>query len=157
MEALGNSVNSARSWSYAGGYGPVGPGPIGPGLGGFPRIFRTDSPISENSSSETVRKVLSFSGLKPQKSTKRDQEGLFSLLESTETMASDATLPPFRTVSEEEFSETASQDRATLYVGTGAMRPFAPVEYPTNRHLDTPTHKNSLSVSEKISTRQLSE
>src|SRR5215210_4208382 len=37
MKALGSSVNSASSRSYAGGYGPVGPGPIGPGLGGFPR------------------------------------------------------------------------------------------------------------------------
>jgi hypothetical protein len=37
-KALGNSVNSARTRSYAGGYGPVGPGPIGPGLGGFLRI-----------------------------------------------------------------------------------------------------------------------
>jgi hypothetical protein len=29
-----------------------------------------------------------------------------------------------------EFSETGSQDRATLYVRTGAKRPFAPVHYP---------------------------
>ena len=31
-------MNSARSRSYKGGYGPVGPGSIGPGMGGFPRI-----------------------------------------------------------------------------------------------------------------------
>jgi hypothetical protein len=37
MKDVGNSVNSARSRSYAGGYGPVGLGPIGPGLGEFPR------------------------------------------------------------------------------------------------------------------------
>src|SRR4051794_41211220 len=49
---------------------------------------------------------------------------------------------------EQVFSETASQDRATLYVETGAMSRFAPVEYPTSRHLDTPLHKNSLAVSE---------
>jgi hypothetical protein len=29
-----------------------------------------------------------------------------------------------------EFSETPSQDRATLCVRTGAMGPSAPVEYP---------------------------
>jgi hypothetical protein len=33
MSALGSSVNSARSRSYAGGHGPLGPGP-----GGFPGI-----------------------------------------------------------------------------------------------------------------------
>src|SRR5215217_5521545 len=33
------------------------------------------------------------------------------------------------------------------------MRPLAPVEYPTSRHLDTPSHKNSLAVSEKTSSR----
>jgi hypothetical protein len=31
-------MNSARSRSYVGRYGPVGPGPIGPGLGWFPGI-----------------------------------------------------------------------------------------------------------------------
>jgi hypothetical protein len=38
MSLLGDSVNSARSRSYAGGYGSVEPGPMGPGLGGFSRI-----------------------------------------------------------------------------------------------------------------------
>jgi hypothetical protein len=35
------------------------------------------------------------------------------------------------------FSETYSQNGATLYVGTGVMRPFAPVEYLRSRHLAT--------------------
>jgi hypothetical protein len=37
------------------------------------------------------------------------------------------------------------------------MRPFAPVEYPKSRHLDTLSHKNSLAVSENSSSRQLDE
>src|ERR671921_214489 len=37
------------------------------------------------------------------------------------------------------------------------MSRFAPVEYPTSRHLATPTHKNSLAVSEKRSSRKLTE
>jgi hypothetical protein len=36
-----------------------------------------------------------------------------------------------------KFSETDSQDRATLCVRTGAIRPFAPVYHPRSRHLDT--------------------
>jgi hypothetical protein len=35
------------------------------------------------------------------------------------------------------------------------MRPIAPVGYPTSRHLDTPSHKNSLAVPEKTSSRKL--
>jgi hypothetical protein len=35
------------------------------------------------------------------------------------------------------------------------MNPFAPIAYLRSRHLDTPTHKNSLAVSEKTSSRQL--
>ena len=45
---------------------------------------------------------------------------------------------------ERKFSETDSQYCATLCTRTGAKRPFAPVEYPSSRHLDTPSHKNSL-------------
>ena len=52
----------------------------------------------------------------------------------------------FQTVSKLEFSETDSQDRATLCVRTGAMDRFALVQYPKSRHLDTPSHKNSLAV-----------
>jgi hypothetical protein len=48
------------------------------------------------------------------------------------------------TFRELKFSETAFPYFATLFDRTGAMRPFAPVEYPRSRHLDTPTHKNSL-------------
>ena len=58
---------------------------------------------------------------------------------------------------EPKFSETPSQDRATLYVRTGAKRPFAPVEYPRSRHLATPSHKNSLAVSEKTSSKKVGE
>ena len=53
------------------------------------------------------------------------------------------------------FLETPIHLRASLCVRTGAIRLFAPVEYPRSRHLDTPTHKNSLTVSEKTSSRLL--
>jgi hypothetical protein len=46
MKALGSSVNSARSRSYEGGYGPVGPGPLGPGLRWFPRMFLPGSSVN---------------------------------------------------------------------------------------------------------------
>ena len=53
---VGNSVNSARSRSYAGG--------AGPGLRAW--CYRTGAvQVSENTPSETVRKVLIGSGLKP--------------------------------------------------------------------------------------------
>ena len=55
---------------------------------------------------------------------------------------------------ERKFSETDSQDRATLYVRTGAKGHFAPVAYLRSRHLDTPPHKNSLAVSEKTAYRK---
>ena len=56
--------------------------------------------------------------------------------------------PRFR---EQLFSETASQDCATLCVRTGAVDRFAPVQHPKSRHLDTPSHKNSLAGSENTS------
>jgi hypothetical protein len=39
---------------------------------------------------------------------------------------------------ERKFSETYIQPRAFLCVRIGAVRPFAPVEYPRSRHFDTP-------------------
>ncbi len=70
------------------------------------------------------------------------------------------------TFRELEFSETTSQDCASLFVRTGARGRFAPVQHPRSRHLDTPLDKNSLTVpywssqsrvSEKTSSRQLGE
>jgi hypothetical protein len=55
-----------------------------------------------------------------------------------------AVLHLFTSCRERKFSETPSQDRATLCVRTGAKHLFAPVEYPRSRHLATPSHKNSL-------------
>ena len=49
--------------------------------------------------------------------------------------------------------ETPIQHRASLFVRTGANCPFAPVGHLRSRHLDTPTHKNSLAVSENASSR----
>jgi hypothetical protein len=60
----------------------------------------------------------------------------------------------FTSCRELEFSETRIHPPASLLDGTVAMRPFAPVAYLRSRHLDTPSHKNSLAVSEKTSSRQ---
>ena len=46
MAALGSLLNSARSRSYTGGYGPLEPGSIGPGLSGFPRISALGNPVN---------------------------------------------------------------------------------------------------------------
>jgi hypothetical protein len=64
----------------------------------------------------------------------------------------------YQTVSELEFSETDFQYYAILCARTGAKCPFAPVlAHRRSRHLDTPSHKNSLAVSEMTSSRQLGE
>jgi hypothetical protein len=63
----------------------------------------------------------------------------------------------FTSCRELEFSETDFQYHATLCVRTGAKCPFALVWYLRSRYLDTPSHKNSLAVSENASSRQLSE
>ena len=55
------------------------------------------------------------------------------------------------------FSETASQDRASLCGRTGTIARFAPVEYPRSRRLATPMYKNSLVVAENASSRKVSE
>jgi hypothetical protein len=54
---------------------------------------------------ETVRKALVSAELKPQKATKRLKEPSFAALRAN-MEAPEATLDPFRTVSEEVFSET---------------------------------------------------
>jgi hypothetical protein len=49
------------------------------------------------------------------------------------------------------FSETRIHSSETLCDRTGAMRLFVPVRYPRSRHVDTPSHKNSLAPTESPS------
>jgi hypothetical protein len=51
---------------------------------------------------------------------------------------------------ERKFSETDSQYCATLCTRTGAKPPFAPVEYPSSRHLDTPRIKIRSEASNRV-------
>jgi hypothetical protein len=57
---------------------------------------------------ETVRKALRSYESKPQKTDETGPRSSISLVKTTKIEASDVSLTPFRTVSQEFFSETES-------------------------------------------------
>ena len=77
-----------------------------------------------------------------------------SISQGAQASCSEGASPLFTSCLEEEFSETDIQYYVILYVRTGAKGHLAPVVHRRSRPLDTPTHKNSLPIAEKTSSRQ---